>query len=62
MNQISGPSSLPGLAQWVKDLVLLWLWRRPVAAAPIRPWEPPHAAGVTLKKKKKKKDKKEKER
>ena len=20
--------SIPGLAQWVKDLVLLWLWRR----------------------------------
>ena len=31
----------PGLAQWVKDLarlqaaVLLWLWDRPAAAAPI---------------------------
>ena len=20
--------SIPGLAQWIKDLVLLWLWRR----------------------------------
>ena len=29
--------SIPGLAQWVKDLVLLWLWRRPAAAAPIQP-------------------------
>jgi len=27
---------------------LLWLWRRPVATAPIRPlaWEPPYAAGA----------------
>ena len=33
--------SIPGPAQWVKDPVLLWLWRRRVAAAPIRPlaWE-----------------------
>ena len=22
---------IPGLAQWVKDLVLLWLWCRPAA-------------------------------
>ena len=31
--------------------LLLWLWRRPVATAPIRPlaWEPPYAAGVVLK-------------
>ena len=26
-----------GLAQWVKDLVLLGLWCRPAAAAPIQP-------------------------
>ena len=28
----------------------LWLWRRPVATAPIRPlaWEPPYAMGVAL--------------
>ena len=26
---------IPGLAQWVKDVVLLWLW--PAATAPIRP-------------------------
>jgi len=32
------------------DLVLLWLWGRPVATAPIRPlaWELPCAAGVAL--------------
>ena len=31
-----------GLAQWVKDPALLWLWRRPEATAPIQPlaWEP----------------------
>ena len=29
--------STPGLAQWVKDLALLWLWCRPVATAPIGP-------------------------
>ena len=28
--------SVPGLAQWVKDLVLLWLWCRPVATALIK--------------------------
>ena len=30
------------------DLALLWLWRRLVSTAPIRPlaWEPPYAAGV----------------
>ena len=41
-------SSIPGLAQWVKDPVLLWLWCRPAAAAPIWPlaWELPYAAGA----------------
>ena len=29
--------STPGLAQWVKDPVWLWLWCRPAAAAPIGP-------------------------
>ena len=59
--------SIPGLVQWVKDLamscgvvrrlgldlVLLWLWCRPAAIAPIWPlaWEPPYAAGGALKKK-----------
>ena len=40
------------------DLALLWLWHRPVAAAPIGPlaWEPPYAAGVALGKTKKRKE------
>ena len=44
------------------DLVLLWLWCRLAAVAPIQPlaWEPPHAMDVALKKKDKKKKKKEK--
>ena len=35
--------SIPGLAQWVGDLALLWLWCRLAAVAPVRPlaWEPP---------------------
>ena len=39
------------------DPVLLWLWRRLAAKAPIGPlaWEPPHAAGVALEKTRKKK-------
>ena len=42
------------------DPVLLWLWRRPVATAPIGPlaWEPPYATGgaqETAKRQKKKK-------
>ena len=39
------------------DLVLLWLWCRPAAAAPIGPlaWEPPYATGVALKTQKTKK-------
>ena len=42
---------IPGLAQWVKEPVLLWLWCRPVATAPIRPlaWELPYAKGAALK-------------
>ena len=57
-----------GQTQWVKDLallcatawistcssdlVLLWLWHRPAAAAPIqlRAWEIPYATGVVIKK------------
>ena len=61
--------SIPGLAQGVKDPAvscgvgcrcgldpaLLWVWRRPVATAPIRPlaWEPPYAAGVAQRNSKK---------
>ena len=47
---------IPGLAQWVKDPALLWLWCRPVATAPIEPlaWEPPYAVGSALEKTKKK--------
>ena len=54
--------SVPALAQWVNDPVvvscgvgcrhgsdpvLLWLWHRPVATAPIRPlaWDSPYAMG-----------------
>ena len=66
--------SIPGLAQWVGhpvlpwavvwirrrglDPALLWLWRRPVAIAPIRPlaWEPPYAAGSGPRKGEKKKN------
>ena len=58
---------IPGLAQWVKvsnvavscgvgrrrglDPMLLWLWCRSVATAPIRPlaWEPPYVMGVAVK-------------
>ena len=34
------------------DPTLVWLWRRPVAKAPIRPlaWEPPYAMRVALEK------------
>ena len=60
--------SIPGLAQWVKDPVLLQaaayvvriprcceLGCRPAAAALIQPldWELPYAVGVALKRKKK---------
>ena len=40
------------------DLALLWLWRRPAAAALIRPlaWEPPYAKGTALKTQKREKE------
>ena len=47
------------------DPVLLWLWHRLVAMAPIGPlaWEPPHATGAALEKgKKTKKDKKKRKK
>ena len=52
--------SSSGPAQRVKDLVLLWLWCRPVAKVLIRPlaWEPPHAMGVALKRENKNKKQK----
>ena len=44
------------------DPTLLWLWRRPVAAAPVGPlaWKPPYAAGAALGKAKRQKKKKKK--
>ena len=49
--------SIPSLAQWVKDLALLWLWCKPVATALIwsLAWEPPYALGVAVKSRKEKK-------
>jgi len=40
------------------DPILLWLWSRLAATAPIRPlaWEPPYAAGATLEKAKRQKE------
>ena len=48
---------IPGLDQWVKDLVLLWLWCRLAAVALIWPlaWDTPYAAGIVLKRQKNKK-------
>ena len=42
--------SIPGLAQWVRDPALLWLWRRLAAAAPVWPlaWELPYVTHVAL--------------
>ena len=39
------------------DLAWMWVWRRPVAAALIRPlaWEPPYATGAALEKAKRQK-------
>ena len=53
-----------GLTQWVKDPVLLWLWCRLAAAAPIRllAWELPCATGAALNKGKKEKKRKEKKK
>ena len=44
----------PGLAQWVQDPALLWLWYKPAAAAPVQPpaWELLYATGAALKRKK----------
>ena len=46
------------------DPVLLWLWRRPAAPAPMGPlaWEPSYATGAALEKSKNTKKRKKKER
>ena len=46
------------------DPALLWLWHRPVAAAPITPlpWEPPYAPGVTQETAKRQKTKQNKKK
>ena len=46
--------SIPGLAEWVKDPALLWLWCEPAAAGPSPPVAGglPNATGVALKGKK----------
>ena len=58
--QVKNPTSIyedsgsrPGLAWWIKDPALLWLWCRLAATAPMRPlaWEPPYASGAALKNK-----------
>ena len=45
---------IPGLAQWVKDLALPWLWRRLAATALIQPlaWELLYATSIALEDKK----------
>ena len=46
------------------DPMLLWLWRRLAATAPIRPlaWEPPYDAGVAQEMAKRQKKKKERKK
>ena len=48
-----------GGPRYASDPMLLWLWCRPAAVAPIQPlaWEPPYATGMTLERQKKKKKK-----
>ena len=42
---------IPGLAQWVRDLALLWLWCRLAATAPtgLLASKPPYAMHAALK-------------
>ena len=54
---LSGLLKAGGLGhRWDSDPMLLWLWCRLAAAAPIRPlaWELPYTAGSALKKQKQK--------
>ena len=44
---------IPGPAQWVKDLALLWLWCRPAPLA----WELTYVTPAALKEKKRKREK-----
>ena len=48
--------SCAGACRHNSDPLLLWLWCRPSAIAPIGPlaWEPPYVLGCSPKKKKKK--------
>ena len=48
--------SIPGLAQWVGDPTLLWLWCRLGATAPIQPLvrELPYASGGAVKRRRRK--------
>ena len=46
--------SIPGLAQWVKDLALSCRWAATAPTGPLA-WEPPYAAGAALEKDQKKK-------
>ena len=65
MGQGSGVAVSSGIGgRHSSDLVLLWLWCRPVAIAPIRPlaWELPYAVGAALKRQKDQKKKKKRRR
>ena len=62
LSSIHGDSgSTPGLTQWVKDPLLLWLWHRLSAAAQIQPLalELLYVTSMGLKSKKEKKRNKE---
>ena len=51
--------SIPDLAQWAKDPVLLWLWCRPAAPTRTLAWELLYVVGAALKRgKEKEKEKK----
>ena len=63
--------SIPGIAlscgvghRCSLDPVLLWVWPRLAAAAPIQTlsWEPPNATGIALKSKKNQKNKTKKQK